>query len=480
MSPAFKKTLAISKPVFACAMLLSIANTALAGGINASSNPTIIDSHTTRIIVKYKSNAATAYSGQKQTAAAEFVGRQHGVKLKELRRMYSGAAIMGLDSSVSEDQAKMLAAEISALDPNVDYAEPDILMNVLSVPNDTYFNQQWSLSDPTVGINAITAWDRTNGAGVTVAVLDTGYRPHTDLTGNILAANGYDFISDLTIANDGNSRDADASDPGDKCNDPAPSSWHGTHVAGTIAALANNNQGVAGVAYGAKILPIRVLGCGGGYMSDISDGIVWASGGVVSGTPRNTARAQVINLSLGGTGACSTTIQTAINTARANNTTIVVAAGNENIDAANTAPANCNGVITVAAINRNGDRASYSNFGTAVTLAAPGGEGGTDGIVSTLNDGVSAPGNDNYVYYAGTSMATPHVAGTIALMRAVDPFLSPDKAKTLLQNTARTFSGQCTGCGTGMLDANAAVIAAQKDYKKTKSIVPIVATIIMN
>jgi len=478
MSPVFKKSLAISKLLPACATLLFMANAAWAGGSTTSANSIATESHTTRIIVKYKSNAAISYNGQKQTATAEFVGRQHGVKLKELRRMYSGAAIMSLDSSVSEDQAKMLAAEISALDPNVDYAEPDILMNALAVPNDPLFNQQWSFSDPVVGVNAIAAWDKTNGAGVTVAVLDTGYRLHADLAGNILAANGYDFISDLTIANDGNIRDADASDPGDGCN--KPSSWHGTHVAGTIAAQAYNNQGVAGIAYGAKILPVRVLGCGGGYMSDIADGIVWASGGVVSGTQRNTVRAQVINMSLGGAGACSTTIQTAINTARANNAIIVVAAGNENIDAANTSPANCNGVITVAAINRSGGRASYSNFGSLVTLAAPGGEEGTDGIISTLNDGPTIPGNDVYGYYSGTSMATPHVAGTLALMRAVDPFLSPDKAKKILQNTARAFSSQCTGCGVGMLDANAAVIAAQKDYKQIKSIVPIVATVLVH
>jgi serine protease len=477
MSPAVKKTLAISIPLLACATLLSMANTALAGGINTSTNQIAAESHTTRIIVKYKSNAATSYNGQRQTATAEFVGRQHGVKLKELRRTYSGAAVMSLDNSVSKEQAKMLAAEISALDPNVDYAEPDVLMNAFAVPNDPFFNQQWSFTDPAVGINAMTAWDKTIGTGVTVAVLDTGYRLHADLAGNILTTNGYDFISDASIANDGNARDTDASDPGDGCY--GSSSWHGTHVMGTIAAQANNNQGVAGVAYGAKVLPVRVLGCGGGYMSDISDGIVWASGGVVSGVPRNIARAQVINLSLGGEGACSATIQTAINTARTNNTIVVVAAGNENIDATNTSPANCNGVITVAAINRSGGRASYSNYGSQVTLAAPGGEAGSEGIISTLNDGATTPGNDIYAFYSGTSMATPHVAGTLALMRAVDPSLSPDKAKTLLQNTARTFSAQCTGCGAGMLDANAAVIAAQKDYKRTKSIAPIVAAVII-
>jgi serine protease len=211
---------------------------------------------------------------------------------------------------------------------------------------------------------------------------------------------GYDFISDAAIANDGGGRDADATDPGDwtaanECaaGEPASnSSWHGTHVAGTIAAKTNNGVGVAGVAYNAKIVPVRVLGKCGGYTSDIADAIIWASGGTVTGVPANANVAKVINMSLGGGGACDTTTQNAINSARSRGTVIIVAAGNENQNASNSNPANCAGVVAVAATGKTGGRASYSNYGTVVDVAAPGGDGSYS-ILSTLNAGtkVRAP-----------------------------------------------------------------------------------------
>jgi serine protease len=237
------------------------------------------------------------------------------------------------------------------------------------------------------------------------------------------------------------------------------SSWHGTHVAGTIAALTNNGSGVAGVAFGAKIVPVRVLGKCGGYTSDIADGIVWASGGTVSGVPNIAARAQVINMSLGGGGACDTTTQNAINGARSRGTVVVVAAGNEAQNASNSSPANCSGVITVAATNRSGGRASYSNYGTIVDVAAPGGDSGA-AILSTLNAGTKAPGADSYAGYMGTSMATPHVAGVVALMLAKNAALTPDDVEARLKSSARAFPASCSGCGAGIVNASAAVDAA--------------------
>ncbi|MEE7547807.1 S8 family serine peptidase, partial [Xanthomonas sp. Kuri4-1] len=169
------------------------------------------------------------------------------------------------------------------------------------------------------GINVRPAWDKATGNGVVVAVIDTGITSHPDLDANILP--GYDFISDTFVSRDGDGRDADPSDEGDwnpvqgECyTTPSPSpitdsSWHGTHVAGTIAAVTNNAVGVAGTAYNAKIVPVRVLGRCGGYTSDIADAIVWASGGSVSGVPANANPAEVINMSLGGSGTCSTTYQ---------------------------------------------------------------------------------------------------------------------------------------------------------------------------
>ncbi len=302
-------------------------------------------------------------------------------------------------------------------------------------------------------------------------MIDTGYRPHADLAANILP--GYDFISDTFVANDGDGRDSDARDPGDWMNagdcgtgDPAAfeaSSWHGTHTSGTIAALTNNSTGVAGIAFNAKIVPARVLGKCGGYTSDIADAIIWVSGGSVSGVPANANPAKVINISLGGSGSCDSTTQSAINSARSRGTSVIVAAGNSNANASNFSPANCSGVVTVASVNRSGGKSYFSNFGSIVKVAAPGGDmrsSASNGILSTLNDGSTTPGNDVYAFYQGTSMATPHVVGVVALMLSVKPALTPDQVLSILQSTARPFPATCSQCGSGIVDALAAVNAA--------------------
>lgn len=239
-----------------------------------------------------------------------------------------------------------------------------------------------------------------------------------------------------------------------------------------MAAVGNNSIGVAGVAYNAKVLPVRVLGKCGGTSSDIADAIVWASGGSVRGVPANPNPAKVINLSLGGSGSCSQTYRRAISSANNRGTTVVVAAGNSNADAAGFSPANCAGVVTVAALDRDGNRAFYSNFGATVEVAAPGGEvrletdpPGTrstpqNGILSTLNDGATTPGNPIYQTYMGTSMAAPHVAGLVALMLSRNPTLTPAQVLAALQANARPVPGTCTGgCGAGLVDAAATVAA---------------------
>lgn len=391
-----------------------------------------------------------------------------GVRAGLLRQMGTGAHVFKLDRALSHGELQALAAELKAADPDVAYAEPDRKMYPMLTPNDPSYSSQWDLYEATGGIRAPAAWDLSTGSGVVVAVIDTGIRPHADLTGQLVA--GYDMIKDTAVANDGNARDSDPSDPGDwtaagECavGEPASSSsWHGTHVAGTIAARTNNASGIAGIAFNAKVQPIRVLGKCGGYTSDIADGMIWASGGTVSGLPANATPSRVLNLSLGGGGACDTTSQNAINSARSRNTVVVVAAGNENQNASNSSPANCSGVITVAATDRNGARAYYSNYGSVVTLAAPGGDvrsSASNGILSTLNAGKQAPGADSYAYYQGTSMATPHVAGVVALMLSAKPGATPDEVKAALQSSARAFPGTCSGCGSGILDAAAAVTA---------------------
>jgi hypothetical protein len=229
-------------------------------------------------------------------------------------------------------------------------------------------------------------------------------------------------------------------------------------VAGIVAAVANNAEGVTGAAPGVKIEPVRALGDCGGYLSDVIDGITWASGGTVSGVPANPNPAKTINLSVGGTAACPSAMQAAIDAAVGRGTTVFVAAGNENQPAANNAPANCNNVITVGASNQSGARASYSNYGAAVDLMAPGGDTGA-GILSTYNAGATTPGAETYGYLMGTSMATPMAASVGALMKAADSSLTPSQIETKLKATARTMPGACSGgCGAGLIDASAAVV----------------------
>ncbi|GHJ46766.1 extracellular protease [Catellatospora sp. TT07R-123] len=418
----------------------------------------------TQYIVKFK-------AGADRGALLKSVGARLGISLTDQRELAVGGHVVTADRRTAGLLAALQASG------QVEYAEPDTQMYALSTPNDPSYPQQWHYFEPTAGMNLPGAWDLATGTGVVVAVLDTGKTSHPDLDSHWLA--GYDFISSSTTARDGNGRDANPQDQGDwyaagECGSTtaANSSWHGTHVAGTIAALGNNSLGVAGVAYDAKILPVRVLGKCGGTSSDIADAIVWASGGTVSGVPANPNPAKVINLSLGGSGTCSTTYRNAISSANSRGTTVVVAAGNSNANASGFTPANCAGVVTVAALDRAGNRAFYSNFGATVEVSAPGGEvrletdpPGTrstpqDGILSTLNDGLTTPGNPSYTTYMGTSMAAPHVAGLVALMLSKKPTLTPAQVLSALQAHTRPIPGTCTGgCGTGLVDAAATVAA---------------------
>ncbi|MFF7484731.1 S8 family peptidase [Streptomyces luteogriseus] len=424
-----------------------------------------------RLIVGYKSGATEAKSNKAAAADAASKAEKTGEDIDFQRRLGTGAALVELGTNPTRASVADVVAQYKA-DPQVAYVVPDRLNKPTAVtPNDTEYGKQWDLFESTAGMNVPGAWDTTTGSGVTVAVIDTGYVAHSDLAANIVG--GYDFISDTAVSVDGNGRDSNPADPGDWYNDnecgqgiPAStSSWHGTHVAGTIAAATNNGKGVAGIAYGAKISPVRVLGKCGGYDSDIIDAITWASGGTVSGVPANTNVAKVINMSLGGGGACSTATQSAINGAVNRGTSVVVAAGNENQNVSNASPANCNNVIAVAATNRAGSRASYSNYGSLVDIAAPGGETRTstaNGILSTLNSGTKTPSSENYAYYQGTSMATPHVAGLAALMKSANSALTPAQIESAIKANARALPGTCSGgCGAGLADAAKTVQAVK-------------------
>lgn len=410
-----------------------------------------------RFVVKFKTGAAgTAHARAKAYGRA---ARASGVSVKELHATARGAAVVQADGALAAGgTARVLASLRSQSD--VEYAEPDTFVRPASTPNDPLYPQQWDLSEDTGGMRVPAAWDTTSGLGSVVAVIDTGITPHSDLA-NVLP--GYDFISDTTKSNDGDGRDGDATDAGDYCNGSS-SSWHGTHVAGTIGAAANNGIGIAGVAYSAKILPVRALGTCGGYLSDIADAVVWAAGGTVTGVPANANPARVINMSLGGSGQCGSYFQSALDYAAAQGVAVVAAAGNENSPASGSTPANCNNIITVGATGREGNKAYYSNYGPEVDVSAPGGDGSTgraNTILSTWNNGTTAQGSETYGYMQGTSMAAPHVAGLAALMLSANPALTPAQVETILKETARPLPGTCStgGCGQGLVDAAAAVDA---------------------
>ncbi|HET8818747.1 MAG TPA: S8 family peptidase [Xanthomonadaceae bacterium] len=412
-----------------------------------------------RFIVKYHDGTSAAEQQRNLVGAAH--ASPKAVGLERLRTLAIGATVVRSNRPLDRVEAEQLMRQIAA-DPNVAYVEVDRLMKPLATPNDTHYGTYlWGLQSGAGGIRADQAWNTTSGSAVVVAVIDTGYTDHSDLVGNILP--GYDFISTSRVSGDGDGRDADAHDAGDYYR-RYDSSWHGTHVSGTVAAVGNNNKGVIGVAYGARVVPVRALGRGGGYTSDIVDGLVWAAGGSVPGVPDNANPAEVVNMSLGGSGGCSTTYQTAINAAVSRGTTVVVAAGNDNADAAGFSPASCNNVINVAATNKAGTRASYSNYGSTIDVAAPGGDSPdcTTLVVSTGNAGTDGPTTENYTCMAGTSMAAPHVAGTIALMQSARSTpLTPAQVESILKSTLRAFPGSNDKpIGNGIVDAAAAVSAA--------------------
>ena len=449
----------------ATAATLACAFSASAAQLSANSGNAMAAALTTdRLIVKYRSGDGAFPTDNAKWAAIVAANRQ-GVRMTHLRGMTGGAQVFKFNLALTHEQVETLAANFRAGDPNVEYAEPDRLLRPMFVPNDALYPQQWDLFDTNAGIRAPAAWDMATGAGVRVAVIDTGVRPHADLKANLLK--GYNFIADPYVSGSPGGRSSDASDTGDAVSAnycgagtrASNSSWHGTHVSGIVAATAGNGAGVAGVAFNARVVPLRVLGRCGGYTSDIADAIVWAAGFPVVGVPVNPYPAKVLNMSLGGDGLCGRTLQTAITAARIKGSVVVVAAGNNNADANTTFPASCRGVIAVAATGKNGGKASYSNFGSNVTLAAPGGDGAA-GILSTLNTGTTTPGLDSYASYMGTSMATPVVSGVIALMLSVNSSLTPDQITQMLKDSARPFPAPCVKCGAGIVDANAALALA--------------------
>jgi len=435
------------------------------------------------VIVKYRDASMQAMSRDNQPLPPDELarlGQVAGASFVRSRAMSGDAFAVRLAEPIDAIAASALLSRLDS-DPQIEYANPDELVQTAAFPDDPLFGKQWSLTHPTAGIDAPGAWQITTGSPATVvAVVDTGILNHPDLAGRVLP--GYDFISDPAWAGDGDGRDGNAADagnwrPADFCFSGSPaknSNWHGTHVAGIIAATGNNATGIAGIDWQAKILPVRVLGKCGGSTSDIADGMRWAAGLAVPGVPANPTPARVINMSLGGKTPCSKNEaeQYAAIEILANGAALVVAAGNDADDATNYSPAGCYGVITVGATGPNGDRAPYSNYSDlAVDVSAPGGNlrdfGAAGEILSTLATGTqSNPGSMAYVPYQGTSMAAPHVSGVIALMLAANPGLTIAQINDIVLHETKPFAAgsDCAvhgDCGRGIVNAGMAVAAAK-------------------
>jgi serine protease len=484
---------------------------------------------TDQVIVKWRDTGVAAVQLPTIEQRTERLRATTGADVQPVHNLYRQIDVLRLDHPMSPGDMGPLLARLRA-DPGIEYAEPDgwryITATLDTPPNDPHFvagsdaNGSWlgqwylqpSSSTTPSAIDAVTAWQTTTGSSsVIVAVVDTGViTDHPDLAAKLLP--GYDFVScdqgavaaatdgpststcsssspTYYIANDGQGWHADASDPGDwvssadvamtlfqnfGCTTTAPSSWHGTKVAGVIGAVTNNGVGIAGIAPATMLLPVRVIGVCTGRISDIAAGITWAYGGTVTGVPVNPYPASIINLSLGAPTACSATEQDAVSDAIAANVLVVAAAGNAGGPV--NAPASCTGVLSVAGLREAGTKVGYSSLSSsaaAVTIAAPAGNcvnvaANSSGallnpceysIETTSDAGTTTPAaipgfytyaflNDSYLDgggnldnegNVGTSFASPMAAGVAALMLADAPGLTPQQVISRMTSSVLPF-----------------------------------------
>ena len=484
-----------------CALALSAAAYASVIGGSAELNPvrthprqdaSALDTGVQQIIVKLRSADAGAATGSVQIQAAAVSGQDRianlaarsGLTMRDSRQIFDRMHVMQVEPASTGDSIDATLARLRA-DPDVEYAVPDERRYIHAIPNDPLYaaGGQWyeqGAAATPAAVNAQAAWDFTTGdPTVVIADLDTGVRfDHPDL---LAAANGgrllpgYDFISNAAVANDGDGRDPDASDPGDwidsadtatsqfKSCKVQSSSWHGTRTAGILGALTNNLHGVAGMTWQGKILPVRVLGKCGGYDSDVIAGMMWAAGQPVAGIPANTNPARIINMSLGSTGPCPLTYQEAIAELSALGVLVVVSAGNEGgpVDA----PGNCPGVAAVAGIRHAGTKVGFSSLGPEVAVSAPAGNCvNTTGtcvysIQTTTNSGTTGPVLNEEAYTGnqitpndlptgpnlGTSFSAPIVSGIAGLMVAANSNLNACQLRARLKEGSQPFPQTSVG-----------------------------------
>lgn len=451
---------------------------------------------TDQLIIKYRDSGQYRTKLDGPTKAARRVSALTGIQAQHKRTIDAThrTHVIKFSKALSVQQLQRYAQQLMAQDAAIEYAEPDVWRYPLSItPNDTDFNQQWHLSssdDYPGAANVVNAWDITKGSpDIVVALLDAGVTNHADLQPSLVGGeaekSGYDMVSDETIANDGDGRDADPSNPGAAVSGNFDSLWHGTHVGGIIAARPNNGEFVAGVGWRTRLSVVRILSEDGGYLSDQVSGLRWASGESIPGVPENSRPAHIVNISAGLTywQECSNSEQEAINDLRDRGVTVVVAVGNDNRNVEGSPPANCEGVIAVTGVMPDGARAPYANYGELNDIAAP-----SEKIYSTINTGSRAPEADGGKTISGTSQAAPQVAGTLALMLAANdklldenvvakaelPGFLEDKLKQSVRSFPTDIDGSddprgcnknqeipcvCrkTTCGEGLLDALQAV-----------------------
>lgn len=490
------------------------------------SAPLVAHAAGARVIVKYKDDSEllrkqALAAGPETAGRAQALGQRIGVALAAGHALGERSQVVFASGMTSEALAERLAQE-----GDVEYAVPDRRKRIVAAPNDPRYlsvplpsgpvSGQWYLRAPAgevrSAINAEAAWDVTTGSSsVVVAVVDTGIRSdHPEFVGKLVP--GYDMIADIDTANDANGRDADPSDAGDwldqadidsgdfspcTSDDISDSSWHGTEVAGIVAATTDNGAGMASVGRNVRVLPVRALGKCGGFDSDIIAGMRWAAGLSVSGVPANANPAKVINLSLGGGTGCSAPYRDAVTAITARGAAIVVSAGN-GAGGAVSEPAACAGVIAVAGLRHIGTKVGFSDLGPEVTISAPGGNCVNTSasqpclfpILTTTNSGTKAPvstaaGGSIYSdgssrLTLGTSFSAPLVAGAAALIQSARSSITPAQVRDLIRATSTPFptSGadagtpQCAApsgteqlecycttstCGAGMLNAGAAL-----------------------
>src|ERR1700730_6720264 len=486
--------------------------------------------------IRSRAKAQIVNVTQAQTSQADVstLSLRTGVAVARSRQLTPSMHVVFLEKTLYGADVDAALAQLRA-DPAVAYADVDERRYAHALPNDPLFVQagtasgQWYMQKPTTitptsdaaATDAVSAWDITKGSsGTVIADVDSGIRfDHPDMLragfgGRLLP--GYDFVSQdldasnsaplgtFLVANDGDGWDPDPSDPGDwidstdlkntkvfpsKNCSTSNSSWHGTRVMGVLGALTDNNVGIAGMTWKPYLLPVRALGKCGGLDSDIIVGIQWAVGLPVSGVPNNPYPADIINLSLGGTGSsCPSGCQSLITTLTGMDVLIVASAGNASgpVDI----PGNCPGVLTVAGLRNIGTKVGYSSLGPEVGIAAPAGNcvntaGGPclRSIDTTVNEGTTVPGTNSYTdknnSNLGTSFSAPIVSGIVALMRSANANLTPPELIARIKASATPFPqpatvAQCSStssssaecacttntCGAGMVNALSAVKAA--------------------